>query len=43
MQMFLCVRPRSKYKILVDDTDVGPYQPPGTSPIQQRGGVAQMP
>jgi hypothetical protein len=24
-------------KFLFDDTDVGPYQPPGTSPIQRRG------
>jgi hypothetical protein len=30
---FLYVRPKIKYKIVVDDTDVGPYRPPGTSPI----------
>jgi hypothetical protein len=34
MQMFFNVHPRSKYKIIFDDTDVGPYRPPGTSPIQ---------
>jgi hypothetical protein len=26
---------RINTKFVVDDTDVGPYQPPGTSPIQQ--------
>jgi hypothetical protein len=37
IQMFfvLYVRPKTKYKIVVDDMDVGPYRPPGTSPIQQ--------
>jgi hypothetical protein len=41
--MFLYVRPKTKYKIVVDDIDVGPYRPPGTSPIQQRGEVAPVP
>jgi hypothetical protein len=40
---FLYVRPKTKYKIVVDDTDVGPYQPPDTSPIQRRGEVAPVP
>jgi hypothetical protein len=26
--------------MFVDNTDVGPYRPPGTSPIQRRGEVA---
>ena len=43
MQMFLYVRPRTKYKIIFYDTDVGPYRPPGTSPIQRRGEVAPVP
>ena len=34
---------RLNTKFIVDDTDVGPYQPPGTSPIQQRGEVALVP
>jgi hypothetical protein len=29
-------------KFLFDDTDVGPYRPPGTSPIQRRGEVAPV-
>jgi hypothetical protein len=29
-------------KFLFDDTDVGPYQPLGTSPIQRRGEVASV-
>jgi hypothetical protein len=32
-----------KTKFDCDDTDVGPYQPPGTSPIQRRGEVATAP
>ena len=32
---FLYVHPKTKYEIIVDDTDVGPYRPPGTSPIQR--------
>jgi hypothetical protein len=28
------VCPRTDQKSLFDDTDVGPYRPPGTSPIQ---------
>ena len=39
----LYVRPKTKYKIIVDVTDVGPYRPPGTSPIQRRGEVAAVP
>jgi hypothetical protein len=39
----LYVRPKNKYKIVVDDTDVGPYRPPGTSPIRWRGEVAPVP
>jgi hypothetical protein len=27
-------------KSIFDDIDVGPYRPPGMSPIQQRGEVA---
>jgi hypothetical protein len=34
---------RLNTKFIVDDTDVGPYRPPGTSPIQRRGEVAPMP
>jgi hypothetical protein len=34
---------RLNTKFIFDDTDVGPYRPPGTSPIQQRGEVAPMP
>jgi hypothetical protein len=29
-------------KFLFDDTDVGPYRPLGTSPIQQRGEAAPV-
>jgi hypothetical protein len=29
-------------KSLFDDTDVGPYRPPGTSPIQRRGEAAPV-
>jgi hypothetical protein len=29
-------------KFLFDDTDVGPYRPPGTSPIQRRGEAAPV-
>jgi len=29
--------------MFVDNTDVGPYRPPGTSPIQRRGEVAAPP
>ena len=29
-------------KFLFDDTDVGPYRPPGTSPIQRQGEVAPV-
>ena len=39
----LYVHPKTKYKIVVDDTDVGPYRPPGTCPIQQRGEVVSIP
>jgi hypothetical protein len=28
--------------MFVDNTDVGPYRPPGTSPIQRRGEVATV-
>jgi hypothetical protein len=44
IQMFfvLYVRPKTKYKIVVDDMDVGPYRP-GTSPIQQWWEVVPMP
>jgi hypothetical protein len=31
---------RLNTKFVVDDTDVGPYRPPGTSPIKWRGEVA---
>jgi hypothetical protein len=30
-------------KFIFDDIDVGPYRPPGTSPIQRRGEVAPVP
>jgi hypothetical protein len=39
----LYVRPKTKYKIVVDDTDVGPYRPPGTSPIQRQEEVVVAP
>jgi hypothetical protein len=29
--------------MFVDNTDVGPYRPPGTSPIQRQGEVAAAP
>jgi hypothetical protein len=29
-------------KYLFDDTDVGPYRPPGTSTIQRRGEAAPV-
>jgi hypothetical protein len=34
---------RLNTKFIVDDTDVGPYRPPGTCPIQQRGEVVPVP
>ena len=34
---------RLNTKFVFDDTDVGPYQPPGTSPIQLRGEVVPVP
>jgi hypothetical protein len=34
---------RLNTKFIVDDTDVEPYRPPGTSPIQRRGEVAPVP
>jgi hypothetical protein len=34
---------RLNTKFIVDDTDVGPYRPPGTSPIQRRREVALVP
>ena len=34
---------RLKTKFIVDNIDVGPYQPPGTSPIQRQGEVASAP
>jgi hypothetical protein len=34
---------RLNTKFIFDDTDVGPYRPPGTSPIQRRGEVAPVP
>jgi hypothetical protein len=45
IQMFfvLYVHPKTKYKIIVDVTYVGPYRPPSTSPIQRRGEVAAAP
>jgi hypothetical protein len=39
----LYVRPKTNTKSFVDVTDVGPYIPPGTSPIQRRGEVAAAP
>jgi hypothetical protein len=29
-------------KFIFDDTDVGPYRPPGMYPIQQRGEAAPV-
>jgi hypothetical protein len=42
IQMFLVlyIYPKTNTKMFVDNTDVGPYRPPGTSPIQRRGEVA---
>jgi hypothetical protein len=34
---------RLNTKFIVDDRDVGPYRPLGTSPIQRRGEVAPVP
>jgi hypothetical protein len=34
---------RLNTKFVFDDTDVGPYQPPGTSPIHRRGEVVETP
>ena len=39
----LYVRPNTNTKSFVDNIDVGPYRPPSTSPIQQRGEVAATP
>ena len=39
----LYVRPKTKTKSFVDNIDVGPYRPLGTSPIQWRGEVAAAP
>jgi hypothetical protein len=39
----LYVRPKTNTKLFVDVTDVGPYRPPGTSPIQWQGEVAAAP
>jgi hypothetical protein len=39
----LYVRPKTNTKLFVDNIDVGPYRPPGTSPIQWRGEVATAP
>jgi hypothetical protein len=39
----LYVHPKTNTKSFVDNTDVGPYRPPGTSPIQRRGEVATAP
>jgi hypothetical protein len=45
IQMFLFYKfvQRLNTKFIFDDTDVGPYRPPGTYPIQQRGEVVAMP
>jgi hypothetical protein len=40
---FLYVCQRLNTKFIFDDTDVGPYRPPSTSPIQRRGEVVLMP
>jgi hypothetical protein len=37
------VCPKTNTKSFVDNTNFGPYRPPGTSPIQRRGEVATMP
>ena len=34
---------RLNTKFIFDDTDVGPYQPPGTDIIQRRGEVVPVP
>jgi len=34
---------RLNTKFIFDDTDVGPYRPLGTSPIQRRGEVEAVP
>jgi hypothetical protein len=39
----LYVHPKTNTKSFVDNIDVGPYRPPGTSPIQRRGEVAAAP
>jgi hypothetical protein len=39
----LYVCPKNNTKLFVDNTDVGPYRPLGTSPIQRRGEVAVAP
>ena len=39
----LYVHPKTNTKSFVDVIDVGPYRPPGTSPIQWRGEVAVAP
>jgi hypothetical protein len=39
----LYVHPKTNTKLFVDNTDVGPYRPPGTYPIQRRGEVAATP
>jgi hypothetical protein len=39
----LYVRSKTNTKSFVDVIDVGPYRPPGTSPIQRRGEVAATP
>jgi hypothetical protein len=43
MFLFLYIHPKTNTKSFVDNTDVGPYRPPGTSPIQRRGEVAAAP
>jgi hypothetical protein len=39
----LYVHPNTNTKSFVDNTDVGLYRPPGTSPIQQGGEVVATP
>ena len=39
----LYIHPKTNTKSFVDNTDVGPYRTPNTSPIQQRGEVAATP
>jgi hypothetical protein len=45
IQMFLFYKfvQRLNTKFIFDDIDVGPYRPPGTSPIQRQGEVAVVP